>query len=72
MKQVTITSLTGSEPYSIYICDNTYNSCMYIAQIYDADIPYTFLVPDPYKSLVSVGIKAIDINDCVIKNVVTL
>ena len=71
MKQVTITNLTGSQPYSIYICNNTFTNCMYYAQINDSDIPYTFLVPSNYQSLTSVGVKAIDSKGCEIKNTLT-
>ena len=71
-KQVTITNLTGTQPYSISLCDNTYNNCMYIGLIYNSDIPYSFLVPDSYGLLSEVGVKAIDTNGCVIENVVSI
>jgi hypothetical protein len=71
-KQITITNLTGAEPYSISLCDNTFTNCIYIGLIYNADIPYSFLVPTSYLPLTQVGVKAIDVNGCVIQDTVYL
>ena len=69
-KQITITNLTGAEPYSISLCDNTFTNCIYLGLIYDADIPYSFLVPTSYQTLSEVGVNAIDVNGCLIQNTV--
>ena len=71
-KIVTITSLTGSQPFDVYLCDNTYNSCMYISTINNIDVPYSFLVTLPYLSLNEVGVKVIDNNQCIIQNKVNI
>lgn len=71
-KIVTITSLTGTPSYDVYLCDNTYNNCMYISTINNIDIPYSFLVTSPYLSLSEVGVKLIDNNGCEIKNKVNI
>jgi hypothetical protein len=34
-KLITITSLTGTEPYDIYLCNNSYGNCIYINTIMD-------------------------------------
>ena len=72
MKQITINILTGTEPYFIYLCDSSYNSCIYIDTIYDADVPYSFIVPINYSSLSEVSVKAVDFNGCEIKDIVSL
>jgi hypothetical protein len=71
-KQITITTLTGNEPYDIYLCDNLYGGCIYIDTIYNVDIPYNFLVPSLFLPLSEVGIKAVDNNGCQIKNTVNI
>lgn len=71
-KTVTITNLVGSEPYGIFLCNDSYTTCIYIDTINDSDIPYTFMVPPPFKSLDVVGIIAVDSNDCRIKDIITL
>ena len=71
VKQITIDTLVGLEPYYIYLCDNT-NFCMYIDMIYDADIPYSFLVPSNFLSQSQVIVKAIDANKCNIINTVNI
>lgn len=71
-KQITITNLTGSEPYNIYLCDNSYNNCIYIDTINNSDIPYSFLVPSLFENFTQVGVKVIDDKNCNIKNLVTL
>lgn len=71
-KQITITNLNGSEPYNIYLCDNTYNNCIYMTTINDVDIPYSFLIPGVFESFTEVGVKAIDNNNCQIKNTVNI
>lgn len=71
-KQITITNLVGSEPFDVYLCDNLYNTCMYITTINNIDVPYSFLVASPYLSLTEVGVKVIDNNKCVIQNKVNI
>lgn len=71
-KQITITNLIGTPPFDIYLCDNIYNNCIYINTITALQIPYSFLVPTSFESLTSVGVKAIDDVNCVIKNIVNI
>ena len=44
--QVTISSLTGSSPYELYVCDTTLSACTYIVTF--AYPPYIFNLPAPY------------------------
>jgi hypothetical protein len=71
-KQITITNLTGTEPYNVYLCDDTYSGCVYIASIYNVNVPYTFLVPVSFETLTNVGVKVIDSRDCLIEGVVEI
>lgn len=66
--QVTITSLTGQEPFTVYLCNDQYLNCIFRAQINNSDIPYSFLVPNPYSQFGTVGVKVIDANGCEIKD----
>lgn len=71
-KQITILTLTGQEPFTVFLCDGTFNNCIFRAQINNVDIPYSFLVPNPYSQYVGVGVKVIDANGCEIKNTIDL
>ena len=71
-KQITINYIVGLEPFNIYLCDNTFNNCMYIDTLTYADIPYNFLVPSIYLSMTEVGVKAIDYNGCNIINTINI
>ena len=70
--QITITSLTGQEPFTVYLCDDTYSNCIFRAQINSVDIPYSFLVPYPYSQFGTVGVKVVDNNGCEIKNTIDI
>jgi hypothetical protein len=71
-KLITITSLTGTEPYDIYLCNNSYGNCIYINTIMNSDVPYTFIVPSIFLPSSSVGVKAVDNHNCEIKNIVNI
>ena len=46
---VTITNLTGSSPYNVWVCDTTLTTCIYVSTF--STVPYTFEVPYVYSSL---------------------
>jgi hypothetical protein len=71
-KKLTITTLTGTSPFDVYLCDGTYNNCIYIDTITSLEIPYTFIVPISFENLTTVGVKVIDNVNCVIKNTVNI
>jgi hypothetical protein len=71
-KEITITNITGTASYDVYICDNTYTNCIYINTIYGFDLPYSFLVPSVFINESNVGIKVIDSNNCIIQSLVSL
>jgi hypothetical protein len=42
---ITINSITGTSPYNVYLCDTGLTTCIYIDQITNGDLPYTFQPP---------------------------
>jgi hypothetical protein len=70
--QVTVNNITGSTPYQVYVCDSTLSSCIYISQIQSANLPYNFIIPQPFENLVNYSIKIIDVYGCVITNTFTV
>lgn len=69
--QVTITTINGTSPYDVYICDPAYTSCFYVSTITLGMIPYTFNVPFLYSSFATVGVKIVDTKGCIINYLVT-
>ena len=43
--QITISTLTGAQPFDVYSCDATYTNCIYIATITSGQVPYSFDLP---------------------------
>lgn len=60
--QVTISSVTGTSPYDLYICASGVTSCIYIATINSA--PYVFNVPSPLDVQSELCVKLVDTNGC--------
>jgi hypothetical protein len=63
--QITISTLTGAQPFDVYSCDVTYTNCIYIATITSGQVPYSFDLPFIQEGMSSVGIRVIDNNSCV-------
>ena len=61
-QQVTITSVTGNTPITVYYCDSSSGSCVTVATF--SSPPYTFTVPDPVDNQ-DYLIKIEDANGCV-------
>lgn len=66
--EIDITGLTGTSPFNVYVCDSGFTSCFYVTSLTS---PGTFIVPSPYDSLPSFGIKIIDDTTCQQTEVVT-
>ena len=66
--QVTISSITGSSPYDVYICQSAGTQCFYISTVTQAEInsTYIFDIPIPYDTSSSYMLKLIDNNGCII------
>jgi hypothetical protein len=67
---VTITNLTGSSPYDLWVCDTTLTTCVYVSTF--TSIPYTFDVPYIYSSLTEFVVKIVDNNDCIKTNTINV
>jgi hypothetical protein len=63
--QITISTLTGAQPFDVYSCDDTYNNCIYVATITSGQVPYNFDLPFIQEGMSSVGIKVVDNNGCI-------
>jgi len=60
--QITISNITGTLPFQIYLCDNPITLSIYIDTI--STFPYNFIVPPIWSSLTSFNLKVIDDNNC--------
>lgn len=62
--QVQISTLQYNEPFTIYLCDSSQTTCIYINTIFSFQIPYTFTVPPILVGLENYTLKAVDVNGC--------
>lgn len=67
---VTITSLTGSSPFDVWVCNNALSTCIYVDTFNTP--PYTFEVPYSFSSLTEFIVKIVDNNDCIKTNTITV
>jgi hypothetical protein len=70
--QITISTLTGAQPFDVYSCDATYTNCIYIATITSGQVPYNFNLPFIQEGMASVGVKVVDNNGCIIEENVSI
>ena len=67
---VTISSLTGSSPYDVWVCNSASTGCIYVSTISSA--PYSFNVPEIYSELSVFVLKIIDNNNCIKTDTITV
>lgn len=60
--QITINTISGVQPYDIYICDDPVTTCIYISTI--STVPYAFNVPTLLDGQSSYNLKIVDNNGC--------
>lgn len=62
--QVNISSIVGTPPYNIWVCDNCGSNqiCTYID--YTVSNSFSFTLPSEYENLTTYCIKIIDSKDC--------
>ena len=65
--QVSISSITGTSPYDIYICQPNGSGCFYINTI--TTTPYVFDIPEPYDTGLAYLLKVVDSQNCIISGV---
>jgi hypothetical protein len=63
---ITISNVTGAQPFDIYVCDSPITTCIYVATINTVDLPYSFDIPVIYSSLIEFAVKVVDNNDCIV------
>jgi hypothetical protein len=69
---VTISSISGSSPFDIYVCDTGMSNCIYVDTITSGDIPYVFETPSIFFNLNEFNVKIVDNLNCMIINNVTV
>jgi hypothetical protein len=70
--QITISTLTGAQPFDVYSCDTGYTNCIYISTITSGQVPYSFDLPFIQEGMAEIGLKVVDNNNCIIElNIVT-
>lgn len=62
--QVTINSITGAQPYDVWICNNTQSSCLYVDTI--TTVPYEFNIPLLLDGQTEFKLKIVDNNGCTV------
>ena len=63
---ITISGLSGSSPFDVYVCDPTLMTCVYVSTITPLDLPYFFEIPGVFSTLSEFFVKVVDSNDCII------
>jgi hypothetical protein len=58
--QVTISSIVGTSPYNLYVCQEDGSNCFYIDRITSEQLPYIFDIPAPYNNSESYMFKVVD------------
>lgn len=65
--QVTISGITGTSPYDVYVCQPNGSGCFYVDTV--STIPYVFTIPQPYDTSLAYMLKIIDSQNCIISGV---
>jgi hypothetical protein len=64
INEIEITGVTGTPPYSIYVCDLTLTFCYLVTGSTTIPPTFVFNIPDPLIGVDSLIIKIIDSNGC--------
>lgn len=64
--EITISDITGTTPFDVYVCDTGNTTCIYVNTINSGDLPYVFRVPLIFQNLPGYNLKVIDDIDCII------
>lgn len=70
--QVTINSITGSQPYNVWICNSNLTSCLYVDTIATSSIPYIFNIPQLLDGLTEYKLKVVDNVGCTAYEILSL
>jgi hypothetical protein len=69
---VTISNITGTTPYELYLCISGGGPCYYIDYIESSELPFNFTVPSPIQSYNGYCLRVIDNDGCIITNCFTI
>ena len=61
---VQINSISGTSPYSVYVCDQTYTYCYLVTGSTSITTPYIFMVPPPLTNVTNIIVKVVDSLGC--------
>jgi hypothetical protein len=63
--EVQITNIEGLEPFDIFVCDSNEQNCLWVANIFKSQLPYSFYLPELFQSYGNnFVIKSVDSNLC--------
>jgi hypothetical protein len=65
--QVTISGITGTSPFDVYVCQTNGSGCFYVDTI--TTTPYEFNIPQPYDTSLAYMLKIIDQQNCIISGI---
>lgn len=68
--EITISSISGTTPFDVYICNDPITTCIYVDTISSA--PYTFNVPSLLNNQSSYNLRIIDNSGCKVEENLTL
>ena len=63
---ITVSDITGSTPFDVYICLSGGSPCYYITSVDGGDLPYDFTVPYPIQEFSYYCMKVVDADGCII------
>jgi hypothetical protein len=63
---ITVSNITGSTPFDVYLCLSGGSPCYYITSIGGGSLPYDFTVPTPIEKFTYYCMKVVDSDGCVI------
>lgn len=69
-KIITINDITGSTPFSVFLCDNPVTVCVYVNTI--STLPYSFQIPTILESQDDFNLKVEDNNGCINYSILTI
>ncbi len=69
---VTVSNITGTTPYEIYISISGSSSYYYIDYIDSSQLPYNFNIPIPIQDMIGYCLKVVDNDGCIITNCFTI
>ena len=63
---ITVSDITGSTPFDVYICLSGGSPCYYITSVDSGDLPYDFTVPTPIDKYTYYCMRVVDSDGCII------